>query len=340
MNRPRTTGDVPTATSLLTTRCANEEPEPSIIPSSFAIGREGIRLYEYRKYVIIYSNMKFDFKNVEYKKLIGPAIVAALFILIYYPTFEWMGNTWLHSDNYSHGFLLLPVAALIIWTRRYDLHEKSSQNQAGVLLLAAGLGMHIAGYVLIDNLLSGLSLFLTLPGLILVFRGIKALRALAFPIFMLVFMIPFPWVMEKVGVWLQSFAARASAWFVDLVGVEVTRTGSEIKLADAAFKVDMACSGMHSLIALLALSAIFAYVLKGTFTKKAILFLLAIPVAILANLIRLISILLIGDRWGEDVATGFYHDAASPFLFLVAIIFMVIIAKLLGFNLREAPELP
>ncbi len=294
-------------------------------------------LYDYHKYVIIYTNMKFDFRNIEYKKLIGPAVVAALFILIYYPVFEWMGNTWLHSDNYSHGFLLLPVAALIIWTRRHDLHEKNPRNQ-GVFLLVAGLSLYIAGFILIDNFLSALSLFLTLPGLILVFRGTRALRALAFPIFMLVFMIPFPWLLEKVGVGLQSFAARASAWFVNLVGVEVTRTGSEIKLADTAFEVDIACSGLHSLIALLALAAIFAYILKGSLVRKAILFLLAIPVAILANLIRLISILLIGDRWGEDVATGFYHDAASPFLFLVAIILMVIIAKLLGFNFREVPD--
>ncbi|MFO8102299.1 MAG: exosortase/archaeosortase family protein, partial [Dehalococcoidia bacterium] len=242
-----------------------------------------------------------------------------------------------NAPRTARADLLLPVAALIIWTRRHDLDEKEPVNWC-IFLLVIGLGMHIAGFILMRNLISGLSLFLTLPGLILLFRGEKALRALAFPIFMLIFMIPFPWVIEEVGVWMQSFAARSSAWFVDLLGVEVTRTGSEIKLADAAFKVDMACSGMHSLIALLALSAIFAYVLKGTFTKKAILFLLSIPVAILANLIRLVSILLIGERWGEDVATGFYHDAASPFLFLVAIIFMVLIAKLLGFNLREIPD--
>ncbi len=281
--------------------------------------------------------IKNTLKNIEYKKLIGPAIVAALFILIYYPTLEWMGNAWLHSDNYSHGFILLPVVALIIWTRRHDLQGKNSQYH-GTLLLVIGLGIHIAGFLRLDNFLSALSLFLTLPGLILLFRGTRALRALAFPIFMLVFLIPFPWLLEKVGVWLQSFAARAAAGIVDLLGVDVVRTGSKITLKDAAFDVDMACSGMHSLIALLALAAIFAYVLKGSSTRKSILFLLAIPVAILANLIRLVSILLIGNTWGEDVATGFYHDAASPFLFLVAIVVMVLIAKLIGFNLRETPE--
>ncbi len=284
--------------------------------------------------------VKAYLRSIEYKKLIGPGIVAALFILLYYPTLEWMGNAWLHADNYSHGFILLPVIALIIWTRRRDLEEKQPYPN-GIWLFVAGLALYIVGFLQLDNFISACSLFLTLPGLILFFRGFKALRTLAFPIFLLVFMIPLPW-MDRIGFWLQSFAARSSAWIVDSVmGVDVVRTGSEIKLVnaeDVAFKVDLACSGMHSLIALLALAAIFAYILKGSFVRKAILFLFAIPVAILANLVRLVTIILIGNQWGEGAATGFYHDAASPFLFLVAIIVMVLIAKLLRFNLREIPD--
>ncbi len=279
---------------------------------------------------------KIDFKNIEFKNLIGPAIVAALFILLYFPTFDWMTNSWIHSEHYSHGFILLPVAALIIWTRKHDLQEQNPYPK-GVWLLVAGLGIYIVGFLQLDNFLRALTLFLTLPGLILFFRGFAALRALAFPIFLLVFMIPFPWL-DRVGLEMQSFAARASAWTVDIMGLEVTRTGSEIKLADAAFEVDIACSGMHSLIALLALAAIFAYVLNGSFTRKAILFLLSIPVAIFANLVRLVIILLIGNKWGADAAMTYFHDWASPVLFIVAIIIMVIVAKLIGFNLREVPK--
>lgn len=274
--------------------------------------------------------------SIEYKKLIGPGIVVALFLLLYYPTLEWMGNAWLHSDNYSHGFLLLPVAAIIVWTRRTELQIREPYPK-GIWLFVAGLALHVAGFLQLDNFLSGVSLFLTLPGLVLSFRGFPALRAVAFPIFLLVFMIPLPWL-DRIGFWLQSFAARSSAWIVDLLGLEVTRTGSQIELENAAFEIDMACSGMHSLIALLALGAIFAYVLRGSFCRKSILFLLAIPVAILVNLLRLVIILLIGNAWSEEVAMDYFHDWASPVLFLMAIVVMVIVAKLLGFNLREAPD--
>jgi exosortase len=280
--------------------------------------------------------MRFIPDDFEYKGLIGPAIVFALFVLLYYPILEWMGNAWLYADEYSHGFILLPVALFIVWTRRKDLNEKDSK-QYGIWIFVAGLITYIVGFIRLDNFLSGLSLFLTLPGLVLFFRGIRALKALAFPIFLIIFMIPFPWL-DRVGLNLQTISARSSAWIVDLMGVDVTRTGNNIEVGDAAFSVDMACSGMHSLIALLALAAIFAYVLNGTLAKKTILFVMAIPVAILSNLIRLVIIILIGNKWGEDAAMNYFHDWASPVLFLVAIVLMVIIAKIIGFNFRETPE--
>jgi len=285
---------------------------------------------------------RIGFKRIEFNKIqprqyIGPAIICALLLALYYRTIEWMFHAWWHSEQYSHGFLILPVAAFIVWTRRHELQEKHPLNH-GLWLLGAGLGIYIFGLLRISNFYMALSLFLVLPGLILFARGTKALRAVAFPIFLLVFMIPFPWLLDKLGTALQAFAARAATWIVDLMGVSVTRTGSQVQLENAAFNIDVPCSGLHSLIALLALAAIFAYVLKGPFKRKAILFALAVPVAIFANLVRIVALLLIGNKWGEDVAINWVHDPADIIIFLVAIIIMPILARLLGFKLLEAPE--
>ena len=271
--------------------------------------------------------------RIKYRQFVGPAIVVVLIIALYYFIFEWMFNSWWHSEYYSHSFLLLPVAVIIIWARRNELREKRPY-QNGIWIFLAGLILYIVGFLRTSNFICAFSLLLVLPGLMLFARGKNGLKAMAFPICLLVFMIPFPWL-DKVSFWLQSFSARTSAWFVDLIGISVTRTGSQIQLEDTAFEIGVPCSGMHSLIALLALSAIFAYILNGSFKRKMALVILAIPIAIFSNLFRLVLLLLVGNKWGEDAVTGIIHDPLSPIIFVVAIICLVITAKLLGFNLRE-----
>ncbi|MFO8010914.1 MAG: exosortase/archaeosortase family protein [Dehalococcoidia bacterium] len=274
--------------------------------------------------------------GIEYKKFIGPGIIAVLVIALYYPAIEWMANSWWNSDYYSHSLLLLPVALIILWSRRNDLGEKRPY-QIGIWVLVAGLILYVVGFVRASNFLCAASLLLVLPGIVIFARGITALRAVAFPIALLVFMIPFPWL-DRVTLWLQNFAARASAWIVDLLGVSVTRTGSQVELENASFQIGVPCSGMHSLIALLALAAILAYLLRGPFIRKLSLVILAIPVAIFSNLARLVILLLIGNAWGEDAVTGVVHDPLSPIIFVIAIICLIPLARILGLRVNEPHE--
>ncbi len=277
--------------------------------------------------------LKWGMFKIEYKQFIGPAIVTAIIVALYYLAFEWMVNTWWYSEYYSHSFLILPVAAIIIWTRRTELKTKEPY-QHGIWIFLAGLILYVIGFMRESNFLVATSLLLVLPGLALFARGPKVLRAIAFPIFLLVFMIPLPWL-DEISRNLQSFAARTSAWIVDLMGVSITRTGSQIELENVAFEIGLPCSGMHSLIALLALSAIFAYILNGSFKRKLALVVLAVPIAIFSNIFRIVVLLLVGNKWGEDAVIGIIHDPLSPIVFVVAIVCLVITAKLLRFNLRE-----
>ena len=247
-----------------------------------------------------------------------------------------MVNSWLHCDYYSHGFLILPISGFIIWRRRHELSERAPFPR-GIWVLLSGLALYVGGFLYASNLLCALSLLLVLPGLVLYFWGKKALMTFAFPICFLVFMIPLPFL-DKVGFWMQSFSARSSAWIIGLMGISVTRTGAEIELENASFVVGMPCGGMNSLISLLALAALFAYIMKGPFPRKVTLFVLAIPTAIFANLLRLVALLLIGNHWGSDAAMGFLHGFFSPLYFVVSIICLVLLAILLRFSFREAAE--
>lgn len=159
--------------------------------------------------------------------------------------------------------------------------------------------------------------------------------AFAFPLGLLSFRIPLPFL-DRLGLWMQSFSTRASAWIIGMIGIPITRAGIEIQLENASFVIGMPCSGLIGLIALLALAALFAYILNGPFARKVILFAFAVPVDVLANLLRLVALLLIGDRWGAEAAMTFFHDFFSPLFFGVSILCLVLLAGLLRFRVREA----
>ena len=133
---------------------------------------------------------------------------------------------------------------------------------------------------------------------------------------------------------LQSISATGSASIVQAIGIPVTRTGAEIHLPEAAFTIGMPCSGMNTLISLLALVTLLLYFLKAPFYKKASLFLLAFPIAILANIFRIVLLLVIAYFWGTEVAMTFFHGFSSLLLFLVALLLLFLLSRLFGCSYR------
>ena len=151
----------------------------------------------------------------------------------------------------------------------------------------------------------------------------------------LIFMIPLPFL-DSVGNWLQSLSAQWSAAVIGAIGIPVAITGAEIRLEESTFIIGITCSGMNTLISLLALAAIFGYFLKGRFYKKAILLGIAVPIAILANLARIVSILVIANYYGTEAAMRFFHSYSSVLLFVVAFLCLVVFSRLLGLTFRGA----
>ena len=127
-----------------------------------------------------------------------------------------------------------------------------------------------------------------------------------FPIGFLIFMIPLPFI-ASLAVPLQSVSAHWSAAGAQASGIPVTRTGAEIYLPGAAFTIGLPCSGMNTLISLLALAALLLYLLKAPLYKKVIIFILAFPIAIIANILRIVLLLVIAHLWGSDAAMSFFH---------------------------------
>lgn len=260
-------------------------------------------------------------------------LLALLLFLLYFRTFTWLINAWLTDPYYSHGFLILIISGFIAWRniRNYKKEDEPEPFKPAILIFAFGLILYVIGFITVFPFLSALSFLFTASGLILYVYGKTTMRSFLFPVSFLIFAIPLPLViLKKLTFVLQSFSACYSASIIELLGIPVTRIGAEIYLQDASFIVGMPCSGMNSLLSLLALATVFIYILRCPRYKKAVLLSAAIPIAISANVLRVTSLLLLANAYGADTAIGFFHTLFSPLLFIIAFIFLILVSIIIG----------
>lgn len=240
-------------------------------------------------------------------------------------------ETWSTNDNYSHG-PLVPLASLaLVWLRWPRLRVLEVRPAtAGLWLLAAGCLMLVLGVRMDVFALQGWSLLVVLSGLTLAFFGVPILRMLAFPILYLAFMLTFPpVVMNTLSFALKSLATAGSAGLAQLLGVAMRRDGMQIYFASGELSIENPCSGLRSLIALLATGTLFAYFQRGGLWRRAVVMLAAIPIALAGNMARLVLLFIASDRKGVDWATGRFHDVTGYVMYAVALGLLVLLRGVL-----------
>lgn len=268
-------------------------------------------------------------KKNDWFKLIA---LSLLTIIAYIPTFIWMVERWSVKDTYySHGFLVPFISLFLIWTNREALNRlKAHPAKIGWAFLIPGLLIHILSSVWQVYFSSGFALILIIVGLVLLFLGKKYLKQLAFPISFLAFMLPLPMVaIANLSFRLKILAAQISTVFINMLGIPAIREGSVIKTAHSYLMVEDPCSGIRSLIALIALGALMAHFSTLSKTKKTILFLSSIPIAVSTNIIRIVSLSLVSEIYGGKYATGLFHDTMGILVFIFAFMGLTLVAKLL-----------
>jgi exosortase len=163
------------------------------------------------------------------------------------------------------------------------------------------------------------SIWTCLVGLVLYTLGREIFRELRFALFFLLFMIPWPdFLAEAISFPLQLWSTRLTVMLAGICGLPATYDGTSMYCGNLSFQVVAACSGVRSMVILLAIGAVFAHLLHGSFWRKLLLFLLGVPIALIANIIRLFSIILVGLRFGQEIAGTIFHEWASPVLFLIS----------------------
>lgn len=261
---------------------------------------------------------------------IKPAIITALLLVIYSPTIWWMVDRWNAADSYySHGFLVPVVSLYCLWLKRGTLFSiKPKPMDLGLWLLAAGLLVHMLSSFFRVYFTSAFSSLLVISGLVLYFSGKEMLKETLFSILFLVFMIPLPLV-AIVGITfkMKLFAAYWANKLVNLLGIRAVLDGSVIKMAHTHVIVEDVCSGLRSLISLLALGTIIAYLSKLARWKKVVVFLSAGVMAIIANIVRIVFMALTSEIYGAKFTEGFLHTLSGILVFVVAFAGLMIVVK-------------
>ena len=265
--------------------------------------------------------------------LLGPLLGA-----LFFWTFSQMWVRWENSAGYySHGPLVLPIAAIAAWMtiRRHGLAMRSTgrSRAAGLALIAAALAVHLLCMFARITFVSGFALLALLVGIVLYLGGGAMLRRLWFPIAFLAFMVPLPDItIYSINFHLKMAASEMSTSLVNLFGVPALRKGSDVYLENGKhLTVEDVCSGLRSLMSLLAFATLFTYACRLRGYKRLLLLLSAVPIAILANVVRITVLILVADLCDVRLATpgGWVHDSMGFLVFVVAFCIMFLEEELL-----------
>ena len=264
--------------------------------------------------------------------MIQVTLLAGSFALLFYPAIAHLAKDWVNNDNYSHGFLVPPIAIFMIWHKRKTLTDLETKPTFwGLVILTAGLSLFLAGNIGAELFTMRLSIVVTIFGLTVFLFGVSIGREAAIPIFYLIFMIPLPIIVwNQIAFPLQLFSARISAEVISAIGIPVLRNGNILELYNTTLEVVDACSGLRSLASLLALAAAFAYIASLRKPNKWILFLSAVPIAISVNILRLTVTAILAQNIGPEASNGFLHEFSGLLIFGVAIMLLFATHSLLA----------
>jgi len=247
-------------------------------------------------------------------------LVALLLGLLYWQIVSGMFGDWWEDPNYSHGFLVPIFSGWLVWQERVVLRSVvPTGSWLGLAVLLAGLGELSLGVLGAEDFLMRSSLIVVLAGLVLFHVGGRTLRIIAFPLAFLLFMVPLPQIaFNAVAFPLQTLAAQNATLILDWIGVPVLRDGNVIHLSRISLGVAEACSGIRSLISLLAVAVAWAHLSLSRSATRILLVASAVPITIVANAGRIVSTGLIAQWFGMRYAEGFFHGFSGWLIFLVA----------------------
>jgi exosortase len=272
------------------------------------------------------------------KTLVAAALVALGFATLYWHVLAKLISDWYHDDNYSHGFLIVPLALYFVWERREKLRKiPAAPSALGFVVVLGSVAVLIAGILGSELFLMRISILGTLVGVTLFLWGWGYLRALAFPLAFLLLMIPIPAIIfNQIAFPLQLLASQFGQSAMEMANVPVLREGNVLILANTTLEVAEACSGIRSLVSLLTLAIVLGYFSDPRGWVRTLVALSSVPVAIVTNGFRVAGTGIAAHRFGAAAAEGFFHEFSGWLVFLSAFTLMLALQRVI---VRVAPAM-
>jgi exosortase D (VPLPA-CTERM-specific) len=279
------------------------------------------------------SSPSFVWKNpLAWWVIVGVAAVLAGYAFL--ETIQDMLYRWNTQEEYGYGYLIPVITLLLIWQRKNQLAEiEFHPSLTGLLLIVLGGAMFFLGAIATTHTLSQYGLVVTTLGVALALMGWRAFSVVMVPLALLFFMVPLPpFIYNTLSTKLQLLSSQIGVEVIRWFDISVYLEGNVIDLGNYKLQVVEACSGLRYLFPLMSLSFIAAYIFKGAFWKKAVIFLSSVPITVLMNSFRIGVIGVLVENGGPEQAEGFLHDFEGWVIFMacmaILILEMAVLAKI------------
>jgi exosortase len=248
----------------------------------------------------------------------------ALLVACYAPILYRMGVQWATDENMGHGFFVPVLAGYISWQRRGILAAIPRQpNGWGLVLVVWAAFQALAATLGAELFTARLSFVIALVGVVLYLGGTRWVKALAFPLALLLFMIPIPAIIyAALTLRLQGLASQLGELIISMMGIPVLRAGNTLQLPSQTLDIAEACSGIRSLLSLGFLSLVYAYFTDKRIWMRWALLIATVPIAIGANGIRVAVTGLLSEI-NTKLAQGAYHEGEGYIVFVVALVALI-----------------
>jgi exosortase len=251
-------------------------------------------------------------------------ILVGLVLLLYASVIKDLVLQWWSDADYGHGFFVPLFSGYILWRERdrWTKTEIKPSNFGFVVMLGA-IALLLLGSLGAEFFTSRFSLLVLLAGMILFLAGWKMLRAVSFSLCYLMWMIPIPVIIyNQITFPLQLIASRLATAWLEFAQVPVLRDGNILIMSNYSLEVVEACSGIRSLMTLMALAVAYGYLVSPRRWVRYALAAFMVPVAIGTNAVRIMGAAIVARHFGPAAAEGFLHKFSGWVIFLVALVLM------------------
>lgn len=267
----------------------------------------------------------------------GAVTLALVGVWAYWPTLRYLAHAWESQPDYSHGYLVPPLALYLLWARREAFPGWSLRLYwPGLVLVIGSVVLRVVASTLYLEQIDGWSVLLWIAGLVWMVGGWALLRWSLPSIAFLAFAIPLPYRVER---WfshpLQTIAANFSAWTLQILGQPALVEGNTIMLESHQLEVVQACSGLRIFVGIFALAFAFVAISRRSWWENLVVLASAVPVALVANSVRIVATGLLYQLVSVEAAKQFTHDMAGWMMIPLAALLFVVLLWYLG---RIMPE--